>query len=359
MGAADGSTIQPLAERLRKERLLLVLDNVEQVVDATPLFVGGCALDAVAEICAPDIPLDPLDGVGALVEQSLLRRDDNADEPRVGMLETIRDYAWERLVGEGEESATRRAHALHYLAVAEAAEPALHDPTAGAWLTRLEREHDNLRAALDWAWEEDQLTLALRLAGALWWFWHIRGHLSEGRGWLERLLTADAAAPRSAPTAVRVKALVGAGWLAHYHYDYGRAAELFAEGTAMEPFVTLPLLALGAGDRRAHSKRDIHAARDIALAASEARMSAQPLAHRRAKHGVEAIRTGGQQHEQHAKHENLPRRRSSGGHNKLGQESVEEEGCLGVKQIHQEALHTQLGVASGHLSRPLLVPVSR
>jgi len=199
------------------------------------VFVGGCAHDAVAEICTCGLPLDPLDGVAALVEQSLLRQEDNAGEPRVGMLETIREYAWERLVGEGEEDATRRAHALYYLALAEAAEPALHDPAAGAWLARLEREHDNLRAALDWAWERDELTLALRLTGALWWFWHIRGHLGEGRGWLERLLAADAAGPGSAPAAVRAKALVGAGWLALYQYDYARAAELFAEGTAMEP----------------------------------------------------------------------------------------------------------------------------
>jgi len=199
------------------------------------VFVGGCAHDAVAEICTHGLPLDPLDGVAALVEQSLLRQEDNAGEPRVGMLETIREYAWERLVGEGEEDATRRAHALYYLALAEAAEPALHDPAAGAWLARLEREHDNLRAALDWAWERDELTLALRLTGALRWFWHIRGHLGEGRGWLERLLAADAASPGSAPAAVRAKALVGAGWLALYQYDYARAAELFAEGTAMEP----------------------------------------------------------------------------------------------------------------------------
>jgi len=199
------------------------------------VFAGGCAHDAVAEICTRGLPLDPLDGVAALVEQSLLRQEDNAGEPRIGMLETIREYAWERLVGEGEEDATRRAHALHYLAFAEAAEPALHTPTADVWLARLEREHGNLRAALDWAWERGELTLALRLAGALWWFWHIHGHLVEGRGWLERLLTADAAGPSSTPAAVRAKALMGAGWLAHYQYDFTRAAELFAEGTAAQP----------------------------------------------------------------------------------------------------------------------------
>jgi len=186
------------------------------------VFVGGCAHDAVAEICTHGLTLDPLDGVAALVEQSLLRQEDNAGEPRVGMLETIREYAWERLVGEGEEDATRRAHALYYLALAEAAEPALHDPAAGAWLARLEREHDNLRAALDWAWERDELTLALRLTGALWWFWHIRGHLGEGRGWLERLLAADAAGSGSAPAAVRAKALVGAGWPSISTTTHGR-----------------------------------------------------------------------------------------------------------------------------------------
>ncbi len=239
MALAGGARDLPVRQRTLRAAIDWSYDLLPEMERALfrrlAVFVGGCTLDAVADVCAHGLPLDPLDGVASLVEQSLLRLEDNAGEPRVGMLETIREYAWERLAGDGETNATRRAHALHYLALSEAAEPALHTPMAGAGLARLEWEHDNLRAALKWTWEQGELTLALRLAGALWWFWHVRGYLGEGRGWLERLLTADAAGPGSAPAAVRARALMGAGWLALYQYDHARAAELFAEGTATEP----------------------------------------------------------------------------------------------------------------------------
>src|SRR5207245_5832709 len=115
------------------------------------------------------------------------------------------------------------AHAGYYLALAEAAEPQLTGAQQEVWLARLEREHDNLRAALLWTLEQKDAEGALRLAGALWWFWKLRSYLSEGRRWLEEALAASAGGPTS-PS--RAKALTGAGVLAHYQGDYGRSAAL-------------------------------------------------------------------------------------------------------------------------------------
>ena len=99
------------------------------------------------------------------------------------MLDTIRDYAWERLEQSGQLPQLRRRHAGHYLALAEATGGELSGPRKLQWLARLEREHDNLRAALEWARESGEHELLLRVAGALWDFWHIHGHQREGRRW--------------------------------------------------------------------------------------------------------------------------------------------------------------------------------
>jgi predicted ATPase len=125
------------------------------------------------------------------------------------MLETIHEYAAERLEESGEAEQLRRRHAEHYLALAEEAEAHLYGPSAEDWLGRLEREHDNVRAALDRLEASGESTLALRLVGAVSDFWQIRGHLAEGGRRLERALQAD-----EDPTAARVKALNGAAELA-------------------------------------------------------------------------------------------------------------------------------------------------
>ncbi|HEX5506477.1 MAG TPA: LuxR family transcriptional regulator [Thermomicrobiales bacterium] len=155
-----------------------------------------------------------------LVDKNLLRRADGpGGEPRLAMLETIHEYAAERLAASGEEAAARRAHAAYYLALAEDARPVLHGPEQGAWLARLEADHDNLRAALRAALAAGDAATAPRLAGALWPFWHIRGHLTEGRRWLEEALALD-----GAPPVARAEALCGAGILAFYQDDYGPTA---------------------------------------------------------------------------------------------------------------------------------------
>jgi hypothetical protein len=141
------------------------------------------------------------------------------------MLETIRAYAEERLAAGDEEVEMRERHAGHYLALAEAGDAAIAGPSGGEWVARLGLEHDNLRAALGWLAGQPDPDMGLQLAAALWRFWQVQGHLTEGRGWLERLL-AGAAGP---PTVARARALVGAGALTLRQQDKPRARQLLEE----------------------------------------------------------------------------------------------------------------------------------
>src|SRR5439155_21842661 len=125
----------------------------------------------------------------SLLDKSLLQRTErDGEEPRFGMLETIREYGLECLRESGEAHVSQRAHALYYLALAEEAEPHLKGAQQVLWWRRLEREQENLRAALTWLIDQEEGELALRLSGVLWWFWNIRGYWSEGRRWLEAAL---------------------------------------------------------------------------------------------------------------------------------------------------------------------------
>ena len=175
-------------------------------------------------------PIDVLSGVESLLDKSLLREEQAGEaESRLHMLETIREYGLERLDASGETAELRRRHAVFYLELAEAAETKLFGPEQVAWLDRLEAEHDNLRAGLAWSLEgSDTDSLGLRQAGALLWFWFTRGHLSEGRRWLESML-----ATHREVSAARAKALNAAGHLAQYQGDYARSTTLLEEGLAI------------------------------------------------------------------------------------------------------------------------------
>jgi tetratricopeptide (TPR) repeat protein len=140
------------------------------------------------------------------------------------MLETIREYALDQLAQLGGAGEIWRRHMDYYLALAEAAESELRGSNQAEWLARLEREHDNLRAALGWSLQHGQIEKSLRLGGALWYFWFWHSHLSEGRMWLEGALAA--ALGSVIPPAVRAKALCGAGTLARVQGDYRRALNL-------------------------------------------------------------------------------------------------------------------------------------
>jgi DNA-binding CsgD family transcriptional regulator/Tfp pilus assembly protein PilF len=145
------------------------------------------------------------------------------------MLETVKEYALERLEAAGEEEEVRRAHAAHYLALAQEARPELQGPRQAEWYDRLETEHDNLRAALSWSLQSRGGETALRQAAKLWWFWYKRGNLSEGRWWLE-----EALGKSTAPISVRAEVLNGAGVLARNQSDYEQAREWLEESLVLQ-----------------------------------------------------------------------------------------------------------------------------
>ena len=194
-------------------------------------FAGGCTLEAAEAVCAaPEEGLDVLEGLAALLDKSLLVELEGEATPRLGMLETIRDYAAERLELSGESPQTRERHAAYVLALALEAEPELEGSLQAVWLRRLDAELDNIRAVLLRSVEGEDTATGLRLASALLNFWTIRGHFTEGRDWVERLLGragADDADP------LRARALHAAGRLAYLQGDNPRALALFEEGLAL------------------------------------------------------------------------------------------------------------------------------
>ena len=165
-----------------------LLDAPEQELLARlSVFVGGWTLEAAEDVCGAD-----LSSLGSLVEKSLVRSlPDAAGEPRFSMLETVREYALERLLESKDAKLTRTRHAEHFAAVAERLEPELHTARA---LDEAEREHDNVRAALDYALANGQAALALRLC-ALARLWYVRGYVNEGRAWIERSLSLEGGTP--------------------------------------------------------------------------------------------------------------------------------------------------------------------
>jgi predicted ATPase/class 3 adenylate cyclase len=182
-------------------------------------FNGGWTLEAAEVICGPGVSLDVLDGLGTLIDHSMVRSGEPQDdgEPRFTMLETIREFAVERLALSGEADELRRRHAERFRDLAEEAEGHLTREDRVLWLTRLEGEHDNIRAALDWAERAQDAENGLRTAAAMWRFWLQRGHLSEGRGRLERLLSLPGAEARGP---VRARALGALGGITYWQNDY-------------------------------------------------------------------------------------------------------------------------------------------
>jgi non-specific serine/threonine protein kinase len=274
------------------------------------VFAGGWTLEAAEAVCAVPTPsgvarsagstrepsgrgapgeeLDPeevLDVLGGLVDKSLVVAGEaepggnggaEERERRYTLQETVRQYALEKLLAAGEAESAQARHAAHYLTLAEQAEPALNGPQQKAWLGRLEREHDNLRAALRWAIGEGhegaqeaqeaqagQAETALRLGAALAKFWTVRGYQSEGQRWLDfALARAAGAAP-----ARRARACYAAGRMARARRDYGAARARYEECLSLwrevgnRRGVALALASLGgvAGDQGlAETARALH-----------------------------------------------------------------------------------------------------
>jgi predicted ATPase/DNA-binding winged helix-turn-helix (wHTH) protein len=154
-------------------------------------FIGGCTLEAAEAVCntGRDLGIDLFDGLSSLVDKNLVQRMERVDsEARFTTLETIREYALERLVASGEEAATRRAHAAYCLVIAEEGNPELSPAERALWLARCDLEIDNFRYALEWLFANQDLDWGLRLCMALFRFWDMREHLIEGRAQLEAIL---------------------------------------------------------------------------------------------------------------------------------------------------------------------------
>lgn len=189
------------------------------------VFAGGWTLSAAEAVCSgADLPMEEiLGGLEALLDHSLIRRlDGGEEEPRFGMLAIVREYAAERSVECGEWPRLRTRHRDWCLTLAERAAPELNGPQQASWYERLDRALDNLRVALSWMYEREQIELGLRLAAALGRFWSTRRYVSEGRDWLERFL-----APASAlglPASLQAQAAYAVGVLASIQGDWIYAA---------------------------------------------------------------------------------------------------------------------------------------
>jgi predicted ATPase len=222
----------------------LLSEDERRGLDRLAVFAGGCALEAIEVIWVGDEGSDVsvLDIVASLVDKSLVRRLDERDGTlRFTMLETVREFAAERLAASGEEQIVRRRHAEYYLTFAELARGHLRGPNVRTWLDRFEAEHDNLRIALAWGESTVEraeavadavggvsgIELASRITQACAWFWLLRGHLRQGLGYVERLL---ASAPSGTPAHAR--ALVVASGLHHYAGDAAAALRRGEEGLA-------------------------------------------------------------------------------------------------------------------------------
>jgi predicted ATPase/DNA-binding winged helix-turn-helix (wHTH) protein len=220
------------------------------------VFVGGCTLEAAEAVCntSRDLGIDLFEGLSSLVDKNLVQRVDRAEaQPRFVMLETIREYALECLTDSGEQSAARRAHAAYCLVLAEEGNPELNPADRSRWLAQCDIEIDNFRFALDWLFQTLDLDWGLRLCVALFRFWDMREHLTEGRARLETVLRlAGADRPRERG---RVSHFLGA--IATAQADYPSAERFLEQGLSLyealgdEPGIAASLnaLAISARDR--------------------------------------------------------------------------------------------------------------
>jgi predicted ATPase/class 3 adenylate cyclase len=203
LGAAEAG--RPLRQQTLRNTVSwsydLLSPELAEAFRRMSVFAGGCDLDALTAVAAPG-EYDPLELVTELQDVSLVTVSEGADgEPRLGMLETIRQYALERLEQDDDLDGVRRRHAEHYMAFAERAREQMYGPAQLTVMDRVEADYDNLRAALAWSLEpsgDDRAIIGLRTTQALMSFWYMHGHAAEGRRWLERafdLAAADGGAP--------------------------------------------------------------------------------------------------------------------------------------------------------------------
>jgi predicted ATPase len=196
------------------------------------VFAGGWTLGAAEEVCSNEEiePGQVLDLLSLLIDKSLVIAESQGGHERYHFLETIRQYARERLDESGEKGAQECRHAEYFLKMAQESYGLLWGPKQGQWLAQLELEHENMRLALEWMVREPSRALMLlSMAGSLWRFWEIRGYFGEGRAWLDRALTANP----NAPAGLRAHALRGMGRLARQLGDYTQARTMHEQSLAL------------------------------------------------------------------------------------------------------------------------------
>jgi len=226
----------------------LLNETEKALLDRVSVFAGGWTLEAAEAVCSDEpigsmqvaversertaslLPDDVLDLLSSLCDKNLVAVEPSGSSVRYRLLETVRQYARDRMMDDGRGSTWRDRHLGYFMSLAEEAEPQLTGPRQQTWLERLETEHDNIRAALEWSGDANgSAGLGLHLAGALWRFWLIRGYLSEGRERLSRALDKD---PRS-DSSGRSKALHGMAVLSQKQGDYASARNLYLESLAI------------------------------------------------------------------------------------------------------------------------------
>ena len=231
-----GPCDSPLRQKTMRQTIAwsygLLSAEEQRLLRRLAVFVGSAPLTGIEAVIGrmdQEDGAEVLDGLASLIDKSLLRRDETClrDEPRFTMLETIREYALERLAEAGESAALFRRHADYYLSMAMQAEPALIGRRNAVWLERLQKEYDNIRAALSWLVEQNAVVDGLSLAAALARFWRAHGYITEARQRLAALLSLPQA---SCTKSAHAKALHVSGWLAREQGDYAEARCLLEKG---------------------------------------------------------------------------------------------------------------------------------
>lgn len=243
-GATDGSPLRALAGGSRdgppRQRTLrdsiewsynLLDEDEKRLFARLAVFRGGRSLEAIEEICSVGLSMDVLDGLASLVDKNLVQQKEApGGELRFVMLEMIHEYARERLKASGEEEAVRRRHAAYFVELAERAEPEFRLAGYKYWTQRLELDLQNVRAVLEWSLKDGDVSLGVRLAGALWQFWYGNGYHVEGRRWTQELLQRL----DDVPLIYQPKFLVSAGHLALDDLDAARRLFLRARERARD-----------------------------------------------------------------------------------------------------------------------------
>jgi len=235
------------------------------------IFSGGCSLEAAEVVCAGEgvERLDVLDLLTRLVDKSLLVVEGTDHEARYRLLETVRQYGRDKLVESGEAPAARTRHMDWFLALAEQAAPELHSAAQAVWLPRLDAELDNLRAAMEWACADSRTESALRLSIALWWYWTIRSHTTEGSEWFTRTLALP-----GGTVPVRALAIGAAAILAMFAGNIPLATGLANDAVALARSADAPMaivlaktvLAMVGTARGHHEEAALHAHEALELA---------------------------------------------------------------------------------------------